>query len=85
MDAKLAAYSARKIVEVFTNDPNVSPGLRRVLTELMSADVKTFHHSRVSAQVKLTADGFEGLEGGIDVDLVTINDAAGKRRVLILV
>ena len=85
MDAKLAAYTARKIVEVFTKDPKVSPEIRNVLTELLGADTKTFKHSRVNAQIRLTAEGFEPLEGGIDVDLVTINDSTGKQRVLILV
>jgi hypothetical protein len=85
MDAKLAAYSARKIVEVFTRDPNVSPQLRRVLGDLIAADMKTFKHSRVSAQIKLTADGMEALEGGVDVDLVTVIDASGKQRILIVV
>jgi hypothetical protein len=85
MDAKLAAYSARKIVEVFIRDPNVSPQVRQLLTELLAADISTFHHSKVSAQIRLMADGYEHLEGGIDVDFVTVNDATGRRRILILV
>lgn len=85
MDARLAAYTARRVVETFARDPNVSADLRRVLTELLGADVKTFTHARVSAQIKLTVDGLEHLEQGTDVDLVTIVDGRGRGRVLILV
>ena len=85
MDPKLAAYTARKIVETFARDPNTSPAFRKVLAELLGAKLDTFTHQRINAQIKLTMEGMEHLENGVDVDLVTVIDATGKKRILILV
>ena len=84
MRRKMKAYTARKIVETFARDPHVSPHLREVLKDLLGADMQTFAHSRVNAKIQLTADGHQALEGGVDVDLVTVIDANGRRRILIL-
>jgi hypothetical protein len=81
MDPKLAAIAAKKLVEVISNDPDVSPDLRRILTQLMGADLKSLEHRRTDTIGAIeTLDAIPG-----PADLVTLVDAEGTRRYLVFV
>jgi hypothetical protein len=87
VDPKIAQYTAKKLVEYLTRDPKVSPDLKRVVGEMMGADIKTIGYKKTNM---LTASDdvaeFES-ERLVDVpcDYVTVIDANGKLRHLIFV
>jgi hypothetical protein len=84
VDAKLAAYTARKMVDLMISDPNTSPELKRILTQLMGADLKTLEHRRSDTE---TARNLIERMGGDDTpcDLLTVVDADGTRRYLLFI
>lgn len=82
IDPKVIAYSARKIVEVVCSDPATSPELRRVLTELMGADLKTLHHRKLD-DLGMLPDFISERNPGGEFDYVTVVDANGRTRHLI--
>lgn len=83
MDAKLAAYAARKFVEVICNDPDVAPDLKRILTQLMGADLKTLENRKVDVATgaAVLLDSFAAEDS---CDLVTVVVASGARLYLLV-
>lgn len=85
MDQKLAAYSARKIVEMINRDPAVSTDLKRVMTELMGAQLKTLDHRSTTLRSAIDAVIEISGEDDVTVDYLSVLDNRGKVRHLIYV
>jgi hypothetical protein len=81
MDPKVAAYGAKKIVEVLVNDPDLAPDLKRIITMLMAADLKTLEHRSMDVETAIsTLESFDGR-----CDLLTVVDSGGTRRYLLFI
>jgi hypothetical protein len=86
MDQKMAAYLAKQLVGMVSSDKNVNPELRRVLQDLMGADMKTVQHRLVDVDEEWGVGGVPSppfLHGESAVDYVTVVDANGRTRHLI--
>lgn len=84
MDPKIIAYSARQIVKVIQADPTTSPELKRIISELMGADLKTLHHRKLRDLGEMPDFITERIPGG-EFDYVTVVDANGRTRHLIFI
>jgi hypothetical protein len=82
IDPKIIAYSARQIVKLITSDPDTSPELKRVIGEMMGADLKTLKHQVIDLTEQWPV-GPPCLMDEISCDYVTVVDSTGRTRHLI--
>jgi len=84
MDAKLAAYGAKQLVNMISTDPSINPELKRILKSLMAADMKTLKHE--SSTVDDAAEYLRDTHGlSAKCDVLSVVDGDGHRRFVVFV
>jgi len=84
MDPRIKAAAIKNIVDAVTRDESISGDLRRVITELMGADVKTLQHRVVDLDLDWGSPVAPPcLQDEMTCDYVTVVDANGRQRHLI--